>query len=687
MITFNPSSLNFYYSGIELGTQNIRCLLNLTEILNHPRYTVSVSYNQRQVDWLKIYDQFENDITDQEQIGNPLNLKIKHDHNVILSDGNYSANVWVQFTGESSGDLQYPTPFDDFGSFQVYLSVNAGVNGFSVSPASVVLHLAKNEQNNPSKDLVFTSPAPFTIGGSDKFTANSGVLPIVIENNATKLSTSAIARTLPNGVYDYNLEFRNGRYYYGNLPTKLIVTNTNQLEVYPTNFSFKGIKGLTDPGWENMFVYDPVGDVEIVSPVFLQIEEISNDSGFKTYSIRPKDSKTLNPGEYSDEILIKSGNNVVKSVVKYSLQGLYNSDYERTYHFTKDSEKLIMVKAVQDQTTFLRLSLDLKFYDFNGKINQYDNRILDYFFFEDKVEFDPGQLIHEMFTHYNESPNERFNELNRSTGILPQYQFASIYFEVSEVDFTSLEIKNSYVIPTQFYIKGRRPIIWSDNRLLTHRESQITRITRNSLIAFNFVRYNGGNLILRLNRKVIDLPVNSSGDVIPQAPDVRIFGGIIKVSDIEDLKENDLLELSFNNQTMYYQVEEEGLNSINVFYKNEWGLLSSYELTGEFTIDSDYDRVTTSNFKNWMENTNTLNTQNKQKIKINSGFIPKENIRILNEINSSSKVFLVIDNFTYEARPITTKMNNQTSKNNLIDRQLEFEFKNEINDPFYCFGI
>ncbi|MGV0856838.1 hypothetical protein ACTS9E_15060 [Empedobacter brevis] len=683
MMTFNPSSLNFYYSGVELPTQNVRCTLNLTEVLNNPRYTVSVSYNQSQIDWLKILDSSNNDITDVEQFGHPVNLKIKHDHNVVIQDGSYSAYVAVQFEGES-GVLGNSTPYYDFGTFQVFLIVKAGISEFSVSPTSVILHLAKNNPNNPLQELIFTSPSSFIISGSDKFSADDLQLPVIIGSSTSKLSTTPIARTLPNGVYDYNLEFRNGRYYYGNLPTKLIVTNTNNLECFPSILNFKGIKDVNIPEWQSFYVFDPNNDVEITIPDFLNIEEISNDNGFKTYSAQPKESEI---GEFNGEIIFTSGNSVVKITVTYQLQGLYNSNYERSYHFTQDSENLVMVKAVPDQSTFLRLSLDLKFYDFDGTERKINDRELDFFFFESKVEFDPGKLIHEMFMHYENHPNERFNELNRSTGIVPQYQFASIYFEVSEIDFSSLEVKNSYAIPTQFYIKGRRPVIWTDNRLLTHRESQVTRITRKSLITFNFVRYDSGDLILKLNGNIIDLPNHSSGDVIPQAPDVRIFGGIIKASDIENLKEYDLIELSFNNQKMYYQVEEEGINSVNVFYVNQWNLLSSFELTGEFIIDSDYERITTNAFNNWVETTKTLHTSKTQKFKINSGFIPLENMKVLDEMMTSKKVFIVINNFTYEARPISSKLNNQTSKNNLVDRQLEFELKNQNNDSFYVFGI
>jgi len=687
MMTFNPTTLNFYYSGVELASKNVRCTPNLTDLISNPRYTVRIEYNQSQRDWLQVFENSDIDINGIQQFGYPLNFKIKHNHNTVIPDGNYSAYVTVDFEGESGG-LGESYPYYDFGSFQVFLSVSAGISGFSVTPNSAFLHLSKNNAANPTQNLEFTTPNAFTISGSDKFLANGSPLPYTVAANGTVvLTTNSSARTLPNGVYEYLLQFKNGSYNYGTLPTKLIVTNTNDLEVFPTDFYFSGTKGITEPDWQNIFVYDPNNNVVATAPDFLKVDLISTDNGFKTFTIKPVESKNLSPGTYNGEVAFTSGTSVIKTTVKYDLQGLYNSNYHRAYHFTQDSEILEMVKAIQEETTFLRLKLDLKFYSFDGKETKIDDRELDYFFFESKVEFDPGQLIHEMFKHYENSPNERFSELNKSSGVFPQYQFASIYFEVSEIDFSTLEVKNSYVIPTQYYIKGRRPVFWTENILLTHRESNVTRITKNSLISFNFVKYAGGNLVLKLNDQIIDLPNTTDEDEIPQSPDVRIFGGIIKASDIKNLKEYDLLELSFNNQKLYYQVEEEGINSINVFYVNQWNLLDSFELTGEFTIDTDYERVTTNSFSKWVETTKTLHTGKTQKFKISSGYISLENVRVLDEIMMSKKVFLVINGFTYEARPISSKLNNQTSKNNLVDRQLEFELKNKTNDSFYMFGV
>lgn len=687
MMKFNPTSLNFYYSGVELPSKTTRCTLNISDVLDRPKYTIRIQYNQSQVDWLKVIGISNEDITDVPQEGYPLNINIKHNNSIIIPDGNYSAYVSVEFEGKSTGlNNEQASPYYDFASFQVFLTVSAGISGFSVNTDLAFLHLAKNSSSNPTQNLIFTSPNDFTISGSDKILANGFEMPYKVSaNGSVILSTNNNARTLPNGMYEYLLQFKNGSYNYGSLPTKLMVTSSNDLEVFPIEFSLYGIKGITEPNWQNIYVYDPRNNVEVTSPDFIKIDLISTDHGFKTFTIKPVDSNILSPTTYNGQIVFTSNNSTIRASVKYELQGLYNESYKRPYHFTQDSEILELVKAVTQETTFLRLKLDLKFYSFDGKETKIDNRELDYFFYESKVEFDPGELIHEMFKHYDDSPNERFSELNKSSGIFPQYQFASIYFEVSEIDFSTLEVKNSYVIPTQYYIKGRRPVFLTENILLTHREGQVTRITKNSLISFNFIKYDNGNLILKLNDKIIDLPNTTKEGEIPQSPDVRIFGGIIKASDIENLKEYDLLEISFNNQRLYYQVEEEGINSVNIFYVNQWNLLDSFEFTGEFTIDTDYDRVTTNSFSKWVEITKTLHTSKSQKFKISSGYISLESVKILDEIMMSKKVFLVINNFTYEARPISSKLNNQTSKNNLIDRQLEFELKNKTNDSFYLF--
>ena len=143
MMTFNPTTLNFYYSGVELASKNVRCMPNLTDLISNPRYTVRIEYNQSQRDWLQVFENSDIDINGIQQFGYPLNFKIKHNHNTVIQDGNYSAYVTVDFEGESGG-LGESYPYYDFGSFQVFLSVSAGISGFSVTPNSAFLHLSKN---------------------------------------------------------------------------------------------------------------------------------------------------------------------------------------------------------------------------------------------------------------------------------------------------------------------------------------------------------------------------------------------------------------------------------------------------------------------------------------------------------------------------------------------------------------
>lgn len=683
-ITFRPSSLNFNYTGSTASTMNVTTLLNIAELVENPASRINVSYNQSQYGWLKVYDNFNGDLDNQTVLEYLTSFKVTINTANPIPDGNYDAIINLVVGN-------YP-PESFFtiltgGSMRVYLSVSAGVSSFTITPMETTLHLVKQNIISPSSTIAITTPGACIVEGSDKLMVNNQALPITISQNGNiVVTTSSSARSLPNGVYhDYALNFKNGSQQYGRLPVKLVVTTSNNLEIQPTLLTFTETKGISRPDWQNLYVYDPANNVTIDAPAWLRYELVSNENGFKTYAINVN-SDNLAIGTRNELINFVSGSQAVACLIKYELKGLYNNNYERNFHFTQDNEYLELAQAQVDKTTFARVEMLIKFYSFAGKLTE-TTRTLEFFYYQLKMsDLDPGEIIHEMFRYY-EDDNVRYSNLNESSGIVPQYQFASIYFNVSELDFDSREQYTSFVVPTQYYIKGQRPkyndIAINGNTFLSNRIGEATRITTNSIISFNFLKISSGELKLKHNGVEIAIPNEDSFKEIPQAPDVKIFGGIIKVSDLENVQENDVLELEFASQKLIYVVEEEGLNTVNCFYLDEHDLLQSFELTGEYVIDSSYDRVTTTSFKKWMETTRNLSTSKVQNLKIESGYIPQENLKILDQIMMRKKAWLIIDGQTIEARPVLGKLNNISTKDNLHNRELEFELINQHYDSFY----
>ncbi len=684
MITLKPTSLYFIYTGVELAKQNVSVLQSPPQFYDNPGYKIQVRYQQNVAPWLLIQNISEDIITNVVQEGMASRFFCKYDSSINLSDGNYSAEVYVAIGNITAPNVLMP---DEDNFMMVYLNVKAGNIEFTVTPSSAVLHVVKSSSVDPKINLSFTANSNFTAEGNAHLTLDLNNLPQELTPSSTpELSISATARTLPYGVHQSPIQFKNGNQHLGTLPVKLLVTETDGLEVFPKTLYFEEIKGVDLASEQLITVYDPEDNCSLTCPTWMTYQLVSNEDNFKVYAINVI-SDTLAPQVFSGTIDITDGINSAVVNVTYKLIGLYNYEYEKPYHFTQDAEYLEFIKSQLNKNTFLRLQLNIKIYQFNGQIDEY-NRTQDLFFFQNKVSFDAGAFIHNIFKNY-EGENKRYQNLASTIESVPQYQFATILFSVSEIDFDTKESYSTFVIPEQHYALGRDPRPKFLNKILSHRTNQITRVTAKSIISFNYLRYSNSLIKILKNGQPISFRLIMSESfldgTIPQASDVRIYGGLLNLSHVSNLQTNDLIEIHFDNQVLRYIVEEDGINSVNCFYVDQFGLLSSFELTGEFDIDTGYERITTPTFKDWIEKTKTLSTDKLQNLKINSGYISPENIRILDEINLAKKVFLLIDSQLIEARPITSKLNNQTTSDSLHNRVLEFELINKTYDHFHAF--
>lgn len=682
-IKFSPNSLDFTYNGSPTAKQEITPLYSTGEVVDQQQFDFFILYNQAHANWLQV-EESGNSIEQGLHDGWPNIFRLSVNPTETIPDGNYNAYFNLSI-GKKSGEYY---EILQTGEFRVYLTVNAGVADFTITPTSAVLHVNKSQKENPTKALNITTPGNFTISGNDLFQINGKSLPFIVSQSGEYvLSTTDKARTLVTGPSNHQLNITKNGVQYSNFSIQLLVTQTANLEVTPMDLSFFGIKGIAEPEWQYVYVYAP-NAVSFNRPNWLDVRLVSTEGSFKTYMVKPINSATLNPITMQGDLVFSDLNTSQTVRVAYNLQGLYNENYIKPFHFTQDGEELMLVQSAQDKVTFLRIQMTIQYYDFAGKKTE-KNKIENYNFFNKRVTVDPGQVIHDIFSYYNDNVNERFPNINTSTGNYPQYQFASIYFNVQEVDFETNEVVMSYVIPRQYYMKGRKPILpnnvlETDNRLLSHRIGSTTKVSRNGFIVYNYVKVSSGDIALKLNGKNIPFP-GKLPNVIPQGSNVNIYGAIIRLSDIENLKINDVIQLSISGQTLNYIVEEDGLNSVHVFYRNQFDLLSHFELTGEFIIDGAYERVTTKTFENWVEINKNLSTTKTQNLKINSGYISKENIRILDEINMAKKAFLLIGNKVIDARPISSKMQVQVSRDNLVNREVEFELINKHYDDLYLF--
>ncbi|WP_314058684.1 hypothetical protein [Empedobacter brevis] len=685
-ITFKPSSLNYIYTGSQLSDQQVRIFYNLSDILENPHYRINVFYNQLENDWLKLIDNYNEEINEEINPGYLMNFTPRLNISPELPDGSYNAAISVVIGNKrTTGEFEIV----NWGEMIVYLTVSAGHINFTVTPNVGFLHLQKNNSINPILKLSTEAYFQIILNGSNLLIANKNALPLYFSNSQEiEISTSSAARNLDFGIYSTNLNFKNSlNSLVGNVDVTLLVTNDNKLEVIADDLNWSIQIGLTTPSWKDIIVYDPDNNVEIFRPDWIEIVLVSTQNNVKFFTVRANESN-LTSGKYNGEIKFISGSETKVLNVSFAISGAWDDSYQKIYHFTKDNELLKINRSSTDDSyvSIVELEMIITTYSMKGEKKTF-NRVQEINFKDNVATFDVGKYIHRLIKTYTDGLNTRYVDVNKSTGIHPQYRFTEVYFNVKEMNFKDLTTIRSFVIPTQFYIYGRNPFTYlpknklmndENDKFLTMQPFSTNLISKKGCFAFNFVQTEKSNLTLKQNGRFIQIPKFGN---VPQSVNINIFGGVIYIKDIENVKVGDLFTLTYNGIEKNFIVIPDVENSMNIFYTNQWGLLDVLEFRGGFSNNANYTDVNSQSFENWTEINNNLATSKVQKFTISTGKILEETQNIINEIRQSNKCWIYDKKMgVVEMHAISSKLNIQDSEEYDIAIDVEFELKNQNDD-------
>lgn len=686
-ITFKPSSLSYIYTGSQVPDQQVRVIYNLSDILENPHYRINIFYNQSETGWLKIMGDFNEEINEEITPGYLTDFTPRLNVTADLPDGNYNATISALIGNRRvSGEFE----IINWGEMAVYLTVSAGHINFTVTPNSGFLHIQKNQTTNPILKLSADASSQIVLNGSNLLTANKTALPFSFsKTQEIEISASSAARNLDFGIYPTNLTFRNSlNNLVGNVDVTLLVTNDNKLQVLASELSWNIQIGLTTPGWKDIIVFDPANDVQIYRPDWIEIVLVSSQNNVKSFTVRANET-ALKSGKYNGEIKFVSGNETRIVNVSLVITGAWDDSYQKNYHFTKDNELLRINRSStsENYVSIVELEMVISVYSMKGEKMNF-TRVQELNFKENLATFDVGKYIHRLIDTYKEGLNTKYNSVNSSTGVFPQYRFAEVYFNVKEINFKDLTTIRSFVIPTQYYILGRNPSFYlpknslinnQDDTLLTMQPFSTQLISSKGALSFNFVQFNAPSLIFQHNGKNISIP-KSTENIIPPGININIFGGIVKLSDFV-VKVGDVFTLKYNGITKNYIVIPDVDRSINIFYLNQWGLLDVFEFRGGFTTTGNYKDITSSAFENWTEVNYKLSTSKTQKFTISTGKMLEETQLVIDEIRQSNKCWIYDPKIgAVEMFATSSKINIQDSEEYDVAMDVEFELKNKNDD-------
>lgn len=234
------------------------------------------------------------------------------------------------------------------------------------------------------------------------------------------------------------------------------------------------------------------------------------------------------------------------------------------------------------------------------------------------------------------------------------------------------------------YLRGRKPEKFRSNSAFLYPKERSIRITPKSKIILNallapmtykFTVLVNGNQIyennqmtqgkstfgfLMKNLKVVE------GDIVEVFLRKNYY---FSVSNSLDFNANPLV---FSQK---YLVFPEGKHSNHIIYEDEYGLPQIFELTGDFSFESEYEFTEVENTEDLIRVIRNLESKKKQKFSINTGFIPKSNQIIIDEIIRSGTAWLIGNNteVLVELRPVSKKMVNSNSDAETYAYDIEFE--------------
>lgn len=148
----------------------------------------------------------------------------------------------------------------------------------------------------------------------------------------------------------------------------------------------------------------------------------------------------------------------------------------------------------------------------------------------------------------------------------------------------------------------------------------------------------------------------------------KVVGEEIRI-DKEENTEN-INELVFANQTVKYFNYPKYFNIISVHFENENLSPEWFTLTGEYKITSDFSHIyANSIFKNQNEK---YDFSKVKMLSVNTGFILKEEILLVEKLVESKLVFLKIADKIYRCFSTTAKLILDDSSEEIINRDVEF---------------
>lgn len=420
-----------------------------------------------------------------------------------------------------------------------------------------------------------------------------------------------------------------------------VINDTTQFYVDPLSFKFSLQKSLSESKTFSSNISNPNGLNIIVesNPSFIANAVINNN----VLTFTTVNSSTLAIGNYSGEIILKSGNVIKKIVVDVSvLKGIIHDFSGQNYYFAKDPNKVVLSKTT-NTSTYVKMNLKMFFNGFGQQFQE--NEEYAYPFFNGSVEIYPGQEVQDFFI--------RAKNISTSLNPVNQYHLALVEMTFEELD-DSDQVLSTFILNNKYFAPGRKPKCFP---LFTN--YAVRRTFSDSIIKISTDRLSLKEEMAQLNAQyTIDPPVNISKFTVDQFTFLRnAFNPTLKKNIITN-----------NLQSFIPFPDPEKV--VHIEWENDNLVFDWFSAAGDVKIVSELDIIAGESDEYIEEKFDSIE---RKILTINTGWVLYEEIDLISDLLKSRLCFIYSEGTRYKAFPITTKNELKNSVNNTFSMDMDFK--------------
>ena len=434
-----------------------------------------------------------------------------------------------------------------------------------------------------------------------------------------------------------------------NFSLKVNILDNDDITANISSAEFELVKSKSEVKTIKFNLSNPSGkSFSITAPAFVTVSPSSGNTSTEI-TINTVNSSTLNLGSYTGNIVITfDSTKTVVIPITLSVINFFSSQLSSVFNFCLD-KKLLKFYKIDSTGIFVRANLSITFKTPTETKTVERTYVIPYF--EGKAEMDLGALLQTYFLKYikniltESSPVHYFNQK-------VWYFPAVISGTVEELD-ADYNVKNSETLTDIKFFAGKKPLGYP---ILTN--NLIRRRSADSKVIFSFI-----SGVTNIN----DFGANFTNYAV--VPD-RVAVALKTETEDQLFTWPSIKEFNLGDKPIKIYTLPNNNKTINLAFYNSNLVPDWLTITGDFKISDDYTHTISRNVISGNEE--KFDSEKTKSLTINTGFILKSELEILDEIAESKLIFIEINGKYYKGILTTNKINKEDSTEELIARDLEF---------------